>query len=217
MKDEKIERIAEKARKIIAQIPFSKQENIDFFTFIYSDPIVSYESREDGYYEVVNERGNIQAQKVAQSTEEMVDYFVNRAIWDFALRYELAHRRKFESNMRQTHEIMEKCYQYIDPEKKFVQESYDDIIHVYLDLFDEYRRIAQAYKQRYPEKCIGELMDDIEYILKRRYTDTPGGGMYDVPKSMELVRERITRLMEYDLWLKKAFNAFEQYYNLLTK
>jgi hypothetical protein len=217
MKDELIEQIAEKARKIIEQIPFSKEENISFSTFIYGDPITTYQARGDGYYEVVDERGTIREVRVARSNDEMVDYFVEQALWDYAFRYELNHRRKFESNLRQTHEIMEKGYQYINPSKKFVKPSYDDEIHIYLDLFEEYRHIAQEYKKIFPEKCSGLILDDIDYIIQRKYTDTPGGGMNNVPISMKLVRERILRLMQYDLWLKDALFAYEKYYNLLGK
>ncbi len=217
VKDELIEQIAERARKVIEQIPFSREENIGFSTFIYGDPITTYEARTDGYYEVVNERGNVRELRVAQSSDEMVEYFVEQAIWDYAFRYELNHRRKFESNLRQTHEVMEKCYQYINPARKFVKQSYDDEIHIYLDLFEEYWKIAQEYKQKYPMKCIGRTLEDIEYIIEKKYTDTPGGGMYNVPESMNLVRERILRLMQYDLWLKDAIYAYEKYYNLLKK
>lgn len=217
MKDDLIEQIAEKARKVIEQIPFSKEEHIRFSTFIYGDPITTYEAKADGYYEVVNERGDVREVRVAQSIDEMVDYFVEQAIWDYAFRYELDHRRKFESNLRQTHEVMEKCYQYINPARKFVKHSYDDEIHIYLDLFEEYRKIAQEYKQKYPKKCVGWTLDDVEYIIHKKYTDTPGGGMYNVPKSMNLVRERILRLMQYDLWLKDALYAYEKYFNLLNK
>ncbi|EMS72086.1 hypothetical protein [Ruminiclostridium cellobioparum] len=217
MKDDLIEQIAVKARKVIERIPFSKEEDIKISTFIYSDPITTYETRTDGYYKIVNERGNVREVRIAQSSDEMVDYFVEQAIWDYAFRYELNHRHKFESNLRQTHEVMEKCYQYINPARKFVKQSYDDKIHIYLDLFEEYRRIVQEYKKKYPEKCIGRALDDIDYIIQKKYTDTPGGGMNNVPKSMNLVRERILRLMQYDLWLKNVLYAYEKYYSLLKR
>lgn len=217
MKDDLIEQIAEKARKVIEQIPFSKQENIGFSSIEYGDPTISYEVRVNGYYRVINERGDVREERIAQSIDEMVDYFVEQAIWDYAFRYELNHRRKFESNLRQTHEVMEKCYQYINPARKFVKQSYDDKIHIYLGLFEEYRLIALEYKKKYPEKCIGRALDDIDYIIQKKYTDTPGGGMNNVPKSMNLVRERILRLMQYDLWLKDALYTYEKYYNLLEK
>ena len=214
MKDELIEKIAEKARKVIAQIPFSKKENIDFSTFIYSDPVVSYEARSDGFYEVINERGQISEKRVAQSSDEMVEYFVNQAIWDFSHRYELTHRRKFESNLRQIHEVMEKCYQYIDPTRKFKLDKYDDEIHIYLDLFEQYQKIALEYKHKNPQKY-SKIKDDVDYIIEKKYTDTPGGGMYNVSNSMRRLRERVLRMMEYDLWLKKKFDDFEKYYRIL--
>lgn len=215
MKNEKIEETAKRAREVIAQIPFSQQENIGFSTCIYSDPIVSYEARKDGYYQIVNERGKIFETRIAVSSNEMVDYFVQQAIWNFALGYELRNRCKFESNMRQIHEIMERCYQYINPERKFVHESYDDTIHIYLDLFDEYKKIVKEYKQRYSEKCIGKILDDIDYLILKQYHDTPGGGMQDVPKAMNQVRERVLRLIQYDPILKETFEPYEKYYQLL--
>ena len=43
----------------------------------------------------------------------------------------------FENNLRQMHEIMEKCYSFIDG-RKFVQDSYDDETHIILDLVNFY-------------------------------------------------------------------------------
>ncbi len=80
MRDNLIEEIAEKARKVIEQIPFSKQENIGFSTFEYGDPTISYEVRANGYYRVINERGDVREERVAQSIDEMVDYFVEQAV-----------------------------------------------------------------------------------------------------------------------------------------
>lgn len=214
MRDEAIEIIAEKARKIITQIPFAKQERIDFSTYDYGDLTVYYETRNDGFYEIINERGELREKKVADNSEQMVDYYIEQAIWDYACRYELANRRKFESNLRQMHEIMEKCYHYIDSKRKFVQSKYDDEIHIYLDLFDVYGKIAIAYKQGNPKKY-RKIKDDIDYIIEKKYTDTPSGGMNDVARSMLLVRERILNMINYDVLLKDEFNKYEGYYSLL--
>lgn len=216
MRDKIIERIAQKAREIISQIPFSKGENIDFSTYDYGDPTVYYETHSDGFYMIVDERGESRENKVANNSDEMVAYLVGQAIRTYAYRYELEHRRKFESNLRQTHEVMEKCYHYIDPKRKFVQNSYDDEIHIYLDLFDEYRKIALDYKKEYPEKYT-DIKEDIDFIIEKKYADTPSGGMRDVKKSMGLVRERILRMAQYDIFLSKAYDSLERYYVLLTK
>lgn len=216
MRDEIIERIAQKARKIISQIPFSKGENIDFSTYNYGDPIVYYETHTDGFYMIIDERGESRESKVANNTDEMVACFVEQAIRAYAHSYELKHRRKFESNLRQAHEVMEKCYHYIDPKRKFVKSTYDDEIHIYLDLLDEYRKVALDYKQKYPEKYT-DIKEDIDFITEKKYADTPSGGMRDVKKSMGLVRERILRMAQYDMFLSKAYDSFERYYVLLTK
>jgi hypothetical protein len=214
MRDKEIENIAEKARRIIKLIPFSKEEQIDFSTYSYGDPIVYYETRPEGIYQIIEERGNVEERIVAKNSDEMVAFFVKEAVWRYAQSYELAHRRKFESNLRQVHEIMEKCYHYIDPERKFVKETYEDEIHIYLDLFEAYRKTVQEYKQTYPEKYI-EIKDDIDFIIDKKYADNPYGGMSNVPKSMSLVRERIIRIGQYDTLLKSAFDSYEKYFALL--
>lgn len=209
-----IEEIAEKARKIIAQIPFAKSENIDFSTLAVGCTSVYYEARSDGFYQIVKERGDTREYKVANTEDDLVDYFVERAIWSYAGEYELAHRRKFEHSLRQRHEVMEKCYQYIDPDKRFVQDAYDDEVHIYLDLFDAYIDILLDYKQKFPRKY-AVVKEDIDFIVERKYVDSPPGGMKDVEKSMALVRERIVRLKQHDESLRNAFDAYEKYYALL--
>ena len=119
--DEKIEEIASKAREILRKIPFAEKEQIDFQTVEYGDPTVTYESSGCGFVQVVNERGQERRSVIAGSFEEMVNYFVDSAITDYAYRYELAHRRRFESNLRQTDEVREACYHYIDPGKKCIR------------------------------------------------------------------------------------------------
>lgn len=216
LKNEPIEQVSKKAQELIAKIPFAIDENIRVIPSIYSDPIVTYESRDNGYYEIVNERGSIRETKVAHDTNEMIQYFVHGAIVKFAHRYEWAHRRKFESNLRQVHEVMEKCYRYIDPNKKYVNEKYEDINHIYLDLFDQYRQIAQEYKIKYSSKY-KLIKEDIDFIVEKKYADTPNGGMHDLSKSMSQVRNRISRLIQSDTWLKYAFEEYEMYYTALEK
>lgn len=48
-----------------------------------------------------------------------------------------------------------------------------------------------------------------------KYSDSPYGGMSNVPKAMSLVRERIIRLMKYDNDLNNSFDYYEKYYNFL--
>ena len=88
--DEKIEEIASKAREILRKIPFAEKEQIDFQTVEYGDPTVTYESSGYGFVQVVNERGHERRNVIADSFEEMVNYFVDSAITDYAYRYELA-------------------------------------------------------------------------------------------------------------------------------
>ena len=61
--------------------------------------------------------------------------------------YTHLHRRRFESNLRQTDEVREACYHYIDPGKKCIRRDYDDTPHIYLDLFAAYRSICLKYRE----------------------------------------------------------------------
>lgn len=212
--DEIIEEIACRAREILQKIPFAREEQIDFQTVEYGDPTVTYESSGSGFVQVVNERGQERRSVIAGSYEEMVNFFVDRAITDYAYRYELAHRRYFESNLRQTDEIREACYHHIDPGKKCIRRDYDDTPHIYLDLFAAYRSICLKYRAENAISCQA-LKDDIAYIADQGYTDTPGGGMYSLEASMEKVRERIERIGACSSELKEAFSQFEKYYRLL--
>lgn len=211
-----IEEIAREARRVLALIPFREQEHIDFQTFVYGDPVIGYEARPDGYYQVVNERGTVQEMLAAKDREGMIGYFVEQAIRDYAWRYELKHRRRFESNLRQIDEVMERCYRYIDPDRKFVRNSYDDEIQIYLDLLDEYVRIAREYREKQPRRYI-EIKGEIDFIADRQYVDTPYGGIHNVPEAMRTVRERVRRLRQTDRGLGKAFERFERYYELLNQ
>lgn len=213
---DKIDKLAEKARNILLKIPFSKQEQIDFCTYTYGEPIVFYEVHTDGYYQVINERGNIRINKVAEKSDDMINYFVDEAVRNFAYRYELIHRRKFESNLRQVDEIMEQCYNYIDPTRKFIKDSYEDEIYIYLDLLDEYKKIAQEYRRVHPIEYLN-IKNDIDYIADGKYVDSPYGGMSDVSKSMAIVRERIQKISESSSELKSNFDIFEKYYDVLSK
>ena len=214
--DEKIEEIASKAREILRKIPFAEKEQIDFQTVEYGEPTVTYESSGCGFVQVVNERGQERPSVIAGSFEEMVNYFVDSAITDYAYRYELAHRRRFESNLRQTDEVREACYHYIDPGKKCIRRDYDDTPHIYLDLFAAYRSICLKYREENAISC-QPLKDDIDYIADRKYTDTPGGGMYSLKASMEKVRERTERIGANSSELREAFWQYEKYYRLLKE
>jgi len=159
-----------------------------------------------------HERRNV----IADSFEEMVNYFVDSAITDYAYRYELAHRRRFESNLRQTDEVREACYHYIDPGKKCIRRDYDDTPHIYLDLFAAYRSICLKYREENAISC-QPLKDDIDYIADRKYTDTPDGGMYSLKSSMEKVRKRTERIGANSSKLREAFWQYEKYYRLLKE
>ena len=63
-------------------------------------------------------------------------------------------------------------------------QDYDDTPHIYLDLFAAYRSICLKYREENVISC-QSLKDDIDYIADRKYTDTPGGGMYSLKASME--------------------------------
>lgn len=161
--DEKIEEIAYKAREILRKIPFAGEGQIDFQTVEYGDPTVTYESSGCGFVQVVNERGQERRTEIAGSFEEMVNYFVDSAITDYA-----------------------------------------------------YRGICLKYRAENAISC-QTLKDDIDYIADQGYTDTPGGGMYNLEASMEKVRERIKRISACSSELKEAFLQYEKYYRLLKE
>lgn len=202
---------AQIAREIINKIPFAKQENIIFSTMEIGDPSVYYEYEDNCFYQVVNERGTERKIVVAQSQKQMVDYFVYEAIWHYTLSYELRNRHKFESNLRQQDTIMEFCYSFIDPSKKFYRDKYDDEIHIYLDLFDSYINICKKIKESNMEQY-KLISSDIDYILYKRYADSQLGGMSDVKGSMVKVQECINRIIRKCPDLKSEFDQYNAFY-----
>ena len=210
-----IEEIAILAREILLQIPFSKEENINFRTVEYGDPMVMFEAREDGYFEVVNECGKKREYLVAHNEEEMVNYFVHEAIREFSFHYEMKHRREFESNLRQTHEIMEKCYQYIDKNKKMVQDSYEDTIHFYLGLLNFYQKTADRILQKEKDSSKIAGFKHLKYIAERLYC-CKSGGMTDVALSCTVVRYHIDQITMENPSVASEFLVHEKEYEKLV-
>lgn len=210
-----IDEIAEEANVILHQIPYNKEGEIAASTGDWGDPIVSYEPGSDGYYKTIKERGDCVSFKVANDEQEMRDYFIREAVWEYAHDYELKHRRYFEDSRRQVDEIIALCYQYVDPAKAFNHQPYNDETTIYLDLFEKYQQIARTFQKKHPVAYL-KTKDDIDYIVDQLYTDSPYGGMSDVRKSMLSVRERIARLSQNNPELKAGFDQYEKYFKLLN-
>ena len=85
-----------------------------------------------------------------------------------------------------------------------------------VDLFNQYRQIAQDYKLKYPSKY-ERTKEDIDYIIDKKYADTPFGGMHNLHQSMSQVRVRVARIIQFDRLLKHEFDKFEMYYHALEK
>ena len=99
---------------------------------------------------------------------------------------------------------------------KNVSADCDAVRPIFMDLFAAYRSICLKYREENVISC-QSLKDDIDYIADRKYTDTPGGGMYSLKASMEKVRERTERISANSSELREAFWQYEKYYRLLKE
>lgn len=210
---DKVTLAAEIAREKLSQIPFAKQENIDFKEKEGGDPSIYYEWRKDGYYEVVSERGSVREIKVADTDEEMIEYFIHQAIRKYAFKYELEHRHRYESNLRQTHTIMEFCYSFIDPKKIYDCSYYKDYNHICLDLLDDYRSICKYIQENLRPQYL-KNSGDIHFFLDKKYAG-PSGGISDVPKAIKDAHDCMLRIGEAVPQIKPEIEKLEKYYNML--
>lgn len=124
--DKKImEETISKVKTILNKIPFIKYSEIDFCTAenIYYRPW--YEYKEEKYYKLYEERGQVNNNLVANNEAEMIDYFIRDIIFRYASDYELKNRHQFEDHLRLRDTIEEFCYNLIDIKKNF-KRDYDD-------------------------------------------------------------------------------------------
>ena len=209
----KVELVVEIAREKLSQIPFAQQENIDFKEKEMGDPTVYYEWRNDGYYEICSERGSVREIKVADTDEEMIEHFIHKAIWKYAMRYELEHRHKYESNLRQAHTIMEFCYSFIEPKKIYDSSYYEDYNHICLDLLDDYRRICKYIQENLRGQYV-QNSGDIHFFLDKKYAG-PSGGISDVPKAIKDAHECMMRIGGAVPQVMPEIEKLEKYYKML--
>lgn len=172
-----------------------------------------YEKMSDGYYQIIEDRG-LRKSKVADSKKTFKEYLINSAIREYAGRYELNNRRKFESNLRQVHEIMEDCYKQIKIDKKFVQEIYNDKIHIYFDLMDDYTYLAKEILES--DQLQEEVRYHASYIAKEQYRGI-NGGMVDVPFAFTLVRYHVSKICELYPKVLELFSQYDDQYKRLVQ
>lgn len=212
---DKVKLVAEIARERLHQIPFAKQENIDFREEWSGDPSTYYEWREDGYYEVVSERGSVRELKVAATDEEMIEHFIYKAIRDYAFKYERSHRHRYESNLRQTHTIMEFCYSFIGSRKIYDSAYYEDENHICLDLLEDYRSICNCVKENYRPQYL-QNSADIHFLLDKKYAG-PSGGISDVPKAIKDAHDCILRIAAAVPQVREEVERLEKYYKNIRR
>lgn len=205
-----VETAANQARNILNKIEIEEKEKLEVKTKIPGDPVIYYECINGEYFKVTEERGNKASVPVAKSHDEMVDYFVEKAIRNFAMEIEASHRIYFENNLRQMHEIMEKCYSFIDG-RKFVQDSYDDETHIILDLVNFYAMECNDIARDYADNK--EVVELCNYLLNYEYADNPVGGMNDPKASIKKIHEKIEKLQEIEPDTRFSFARYEKHYN----
>ncbi len=206
-----IEVAAKRAKLLLDKIPLEDKSLLAVVTeIINDDPTMHYEYSHSGeYYQVISERGCTRRVLVAKNEDEMVDHFVHEAIWSYALRYELKHRRHFENNMRQTHEVMEWCYSFISG-KKIVEEYYNDEIHIILDLIDSYKKICRELLRHKNQPQ--DVIDLCNYIINNEYADNPYGGMLDPKSGLKKVHNAMEKIQKHLSDKIDILLPFEQYY-----
>lgn len=208
-----VELAADAARTILDKIPVKDKTLFKVVTRENGDPIVFYEYRDEGYYKVVSERGSKREELVAKNKAEMTEYFIDKAIWKYALDYELKHRRYFEDNLRQTHEVMEWCYMFLDG-RKIVRDHYNDEIHIILDLLFWYKKeckdIINTNTQSQEVACL------CKYIIENKYADSPNGGMSDPLNGLKKAHEVMVRIQECLSSRIDFLDKYEKIYNTIT-
>lgn len=183
------------------------------------DSAYTHHSYTDGYFFEHNEgdRGETHTSRIGSTKHEFVSHLLYRKIRAFAFNYELHHRRKFESNLRQTNEIIRRCYSYLDSsyECPSLNEPSDNV-HICFDLLEHYISVCRKLmnKTSIPE----ETMHRIRFIACKEYANK-NGGMMDVNFALEYVRynvEEIIRTVPLPL-LKNEFRMYEEQYSRLLQ
>jgi|LGVE01.1.fsa_nt_gb hypothetical protein len=212
MKNIIIEKIAQEAINNLKKIIIPDGYRLNVNTVIISDPNVWYEYKDNGFYEVIEERGVKRELVIAKTHEEMHDYFIHAAIKEYAHRYELDNRIRFENNNRQIDKIMDACYESIGYTRRFVKEEYNDDIHIALDLLKEYKRIANTIQASsfllFHSK---KSKVNIEYIANGYYSNQ-SGGILDVNLALEIVRSKLFQIFKYSKKMEKVFLKYEEHY-----
>lgn len=197
-----VDEVILKANKVLSRIPTVDGESIKVPNkgcWCY------YERTNDGYYQIIEDRG-LQKMKVADNEKAFLEYLIHNAISDYARKYELNHRRLFESNLRQVHEIMEDCYKQIKLDRKFIQKSYNDQIHIYFDLMDYYTNTANEILES--DSLKEEILYHVSYVAKKQYRGI-SGGMVDVPFAFTLVKYHVGKICELYPKVIKLFSRYD--------
>lgn len=209
--DKKImEETISKAKTILNRITFIKYYESDFCTSenVYYSPW--YEFRAGKYYKFYEERGQVNNNLIANTEDEMVDYFIRDIIFRYASDYELKNRHHFEDHLRLRDTIEEFCYNLIDIKKNFKRE-YDDEWAIISDLLNVYRKKCMELKETYERIAVDT--SDIDYMIKRGYADNPSGGMSNPKQSIKKAHDKIEIIQEKFPETKEYFKLYEKYYN----
>jgi len=108
---------------------------------------------------------------------------------------------------------MEFCYSFIEP-KRIYTSDYDDEVHICLDLMDAYGTICKKIIEDNYEQC-ASAKADIDYILEKKYADTPYGGMNNIRNSTLKVHDCIERIQLAIPDCTQYFDKYEVYYKKL--
>lgn len=179
----------------------------------------THHSYADGCFYEHNEgdRGEKYTTNIGSTKDEFISHLLYRKIRSFSFDYELHHRRRFESNLRQTNEVTIQCYRYLD--SKYSCPSLNepsDNVHICFDLLEHYIKVSRKLinKKSIPENT----MRRIRFIANKLYASSMGG-MHDVMLALDYVRYNISEILDIIPLplLKEEFMQHEEQYQRLLK
>lgn len=216
-KDKKIvEEAIIKAKEYLNRIPFigNPYKDISYWTKCTHPESTWYEYKEGKYYKCFEQRGNIDRRFVASNENEMIDYLIRCKVFSYAKEYEFKHRHYFEDNTRVVDTIEEFCYYLMGKKKTVNRHNYDDEGAIIFDLLDFWRKKCIELKEKYEESNVD--LDDINYIIKREYADTPSGGMHNPREGIKKAHEKVGIIQQKFPETVEYFKLYEKWYNKLN-
>lgn len=179
----------------------------------------THHSYADGnfYEHTEGDRGEKYTSEIGSTKDEFVAHLLFWKIRRFAHDYELHHRRKFESNLRQANEITMRCYSFLDSRYKCPSLSEpSDNVHICFDLLEHYIKVCRKLMNKHsiPE----ETMRRIKLIAEKQYASSMGG-MHDVAFSLDYVRYNVAEIIKaipLPALEEEFMQHEEQYERLLT-